>query len=346
MRKSLLTFVFFSLVFLPAFSQENPDKRDNLTIEERFIASDLKDKLKIITSVDPSPESYDLYKKALEYTVRNDVFYSNDPFFDEIYVRSASGMLIILNSSPKARMKAGSSDISAMLDFISRRPDPVLLSHLFRMKNLKYSPEIIRKAEFILKNSRVPFFSVASDIIVKNPVLDKLEILNIAMERESLSLLEKGELASRAMEAAFNYKVSDHRETETVKNLLKTCVDTIYELRWSEASGLVLRYFDQLIAYENKDAVKGTLLKTIKTLGILGTHEAAVRLSMYIGLINSFVEKGLDYDEDIILEVVSSLGQIGDLTAYENLSAVEKLGYSEEIISLSREAVSRLKISR
>ncbi len=192
----------------------------------------------------------------------------------------------------------------------------------------------------------MPYFSAASDIIIKNPVQDKLEILTAVLNNASLSQMEKGELSSRAMEAALLYEVSDHRETEDVKNLLTICVDVIYNLRWSEASHLVLEYFDLLIAYENKDAVRDRLIKTIKTLGVLGTHEAAVRLSMYIGVINSFVEQGLDYDEEILSEIISSLGQIGDLAAYENLSEIEMLGYSLEIISISKEALQKLKISR
>ena len=347
MRKIVYTVLLLLITASIINSQNYTEKEKEQSIEEKFMVSDLQEKLKIITSVKPSEESYNLYKKAVEYAALNSGYYRNDPFFDEIYTISVSGMLSILNSSKKVRLMAGNSSILELLDFISSKPDAALLPQLFRMKNLKYSEEVVKKAEYIFKRSKAPFFSTASDIIVKNPVQDKLEILNKVLEESSLSLIEKGELVTRAMEAAFDYKVSDHRETEAVRDLLVSCIDVVYELGWSEASPLVLQYFDQLIAYKDKDAVRDTLLKTIQTLGILGTHEAAERLSMYIGLINSFAEQGLDYDEEIVMEIIKSLGQIGDLAAYENLSNMEKTsGYSREILELARESLSKLEISR
>lgn len=344
MRKILYTFLFFLIAAASLFSQDSSGKK--ISIEEKFMISDIRDKLKIITSVKPSEESFELYKNAVEYTVLNSGFYVNDPFFDEIYVRSASGLLDILNSSSNIRRKCGKDEIMNFLNFISEKNDDTLLPHLFRMKNVQYPPDIRKKAEELFYSYKGPFFPAASYIIENNPVQDKLEIYRQAMAGMELSMIEKGELSTTAMKAAFAYKVTDHRETEAVKNILILSVDMIKRLKWSEASPLVLQYFDQLIAYENTDAVKENLKKTIKTLGILGTHEAAVRLSMYIGLINSFAEKGLDYDEEILSEVISSLSMIGDLAAYENLSVMEKLGYSEKIISLSREAVKNLKVSR
>ena len=346
MRKTYIAVLFLFVSILTVFSQNNEIYKSEMTPEEKFTASDLKGKLKIISSIDPSEKTYEFYRKAVEYTALNSGFYKNDPFFDEIYIRSVTGMLKILNSSPKSRLKSGSASINELLDFISEKPDAAVLHHLFRMKNIKYSDEIRKKAEYLFNTSSVPYFSAASDIIVKNPVQDKLEILTDVLNNTLLSKMEKGELSARAMEAALQYKVSDHRETEAVKNLLTMCVDVIYDFRWSEASYLVLEYFDRLIAYENKDAVRSRLIKTIKTIGVLGSHEAAVRLSMYIGVINSFVEQGLDYDGEILSEIISSLGQIGDLAAYENLSEIENLGYSWEIISISKEALKKLKISR
>ncbi len=346
MRKFLYTVIFLLFSLNNVNSQDIPEQKDNMTAEEKFTASDIQEKLKILSAVKPSEETFDLYKKAVEYAALNNAFYENDPFFDEIYVKAVSGVLSVLNSSSKVRKKSSTSSIYELLKLVEDKPDPVLFPHLYRMKNMKYPDDIREKAENIFYSSSIPFYSTASNIIVNNPVQDKLEILTQVLENPSMSLMEKGELSSKAMEAAFSYHVSDHRETEAVKNLLIMCVDVIHDLEWSEASSLVLRYFDILIAYENIDAVRDNLKKTIKTLGILGTHEAAVRLSMYIGLINSFAEKGLEYDEEILKEVILSLGNIGDLAAYENLSNMEKLGYSEEIISLSEKALSNLKISR
>ncbi len=314
--------------------------------EEEFMVSDIKTKLKFLSSVSPEDSSFDLYKKAAEFVLLNSGFYKNDPFFDEIYFRSSSGLLKILNSSPKMRKKTSDTEIISLLEYIKENTDETVLPHIYRMRNLPYQPEIRKMADNIFSSYKGPLFPVAADIIENNPVADKLEIFKKALNSKDLTFMEKGELSSIAMKAAFDYEVIDHKEIETVKNILITAVDVIYDLDWSEASSLVLKYFDRLIAYENKEVIKEPLVKTIKTLGKLGTHEAAVRLSMYIGLINSFAEKGLYYDEDILNEVIVSLGMIGDLVAYENLSIMENYGYRENIISASKQALSELTISR
>ena len=146
------------------------------------------------------------------------------------------------------------------------------------------------------------------------------------------------------MEAAFAYKPLDKEEEKLIKQIISKSLDMVYDLGWIESTPLVLKYFDYLLAAEDPDSVKDILLKTIKTLGKLETREAAVRLNLYIELINNFVRKNLDFDEDLLKEVIISLGALGDMVAYDNLSDIEKIGYSDEIISLSKEAISRLKV--
>lgn len=335
MRKIFLYVLFFFTAVLIINAQE-----------EEFMVSDIKTKLKLLSSVSPDDASFDLYKKAVEFVLLNSGYYKNDPFFDEIYFRSSSGLLEILNSSPKIRKKTSDTDLFLFLEYIKKNTDEAILSHIYTMRNLPYHPDIKKMANTIFNNYNGPMFPVAADIIENNPVVDKLEIFKKALNCRDLSYMEKGELSSIAMKAAFDYEVLGHKEIEAVKNILITAVDMIYDLEWSEASYLVLKYFDRLIAYENKELIKDPLLKTIETLGKLGTHEAALRLSMYIGLINSFAEKGLYYDEDILNEVIVSLGMIGDLVAYENLSIMENYGYKEKILSASKKAISVLTISR
>ena len=346
-KKNILVFMFISSFLIYASGEEISDlSRSGINAVERFRQGTLADKLEIVKQTVPENGSFDLYRLASEYVFLNSGYYKNNPFFDELSVSSVSGLIRILNNNSGLRKKASYKDIEALLEYISTIESGPILPYLFRMKNTDYPAEIKNRAERIFKDYEGPLYPVVIDILENNPVSDRLDIYRQAMGSKRLSLLEKGEISTTALDSALNYKVVDHKETEIVKTIIITAVDKVAELTWSEASPLVLKYFDQLIAYENTDVIREPLIETIRALGILGTHEAAVRLNMYIGLINSFAEKGLDYDEEILLEVIINLGRIGDLVAYENLSSVGNYGYKEEIALAASEAAEKLSISR
>ncbi len=75
----------------------------------------------------------------------------------------------------------------------------------------------------------------------------------------------------------------------------------------------------------------------------MATSAAAQTLSIYLGLLNSETEQTGTYNEQIMLAVIKSLGDLGDKTAFDYLLYVGYLNYPETIISASRDALARLK---
>ena len=75
----------------------------------------------------------------------------------------------------------------------------------------------------------------------------------------------------------------------------------------------------------------------------MGTHEAAVRLTQYLVLLNSYTEKGQGYDEQIALAVVSNLGKLGDKAAFDDLIYATYLNYSAQVKKAARQALESLK---
>jgi hypothetical protein len=75
----------------------------------------------------------------------------------------------------------------------------------------------------------------------------------------------------------------------------------------------------------------------------MGTSEAAQALALQLGLINSQMEKDKTFDQDILMAVISALGNIGDKVAFDYLLYIGYLPYPDDIQKAAREAMNRLK---
>ena len=74
----------------------------------------------------------------------------------------------------------------------------------------------------------------------------------------------------------------------------------------------------------------------------MATHEAAVRLALYLDILNSDVENGKKVEDNIVLAVIRSLGELGDNVAFDYLLYAGYLDYSDSIKKAARESLNRL----
>ena len=84
-------------------------------------------------------------------------------------------------------------------------------------------------------------------------------------------------------------------------------------------------------------------LAAINGLGAMRAHEAAERLTLYLGLMNSYTEGGQKVDEQIALTLINNLGMLGDQIAGDNLLFVAFIDYSDTVKQAAREAFQNLK---
>jgi hypothetical protein len=113
---------------------------------------------------------------------------------------------------------------------------------------------------------------------------------------------------------------------------------------WQAASPLLIEHLDTTIMETDRGlADKGALLEAIASLGIIGTHEAAVRLTQYLVLLNSYTEKGKGYDEQVAGAVIENLGLLEDKVAFDDLMYTQYLNYSNTIKKAARAALERLR---
>jgi hypothetical protein len=109
-------------------------------------------------------------------------------------------------------------------------------------------------------------------------------------------------------------------------------------------AALLIEHLDATIAeYDKGLADQRFLLEAVAALGAMGAREAAVRLTQYLVLVNSYTEKAKGYDEQVVLAIIASLGQLGDKVGFDDLMYTQYLNYSAAVKKAARAALDKLK---
>ncbi len=171
----------------------------------------------------------------------------------------------------------------------------------------------------------------------------RLAALNMAMGSGELNPAEKGKIASAALQAALSPPGPAGAASEELSALRFAAVKALGRLDWTPSQALVLENFNRTAGeYASGKANPGQLITSANALADMATHEAAVRLSLYLGLINSQIDKGGSFDESITRALVDDLGRLGDKVAYDNLYTMRFLNYPDSIKRAAQQALRGL----
>jgi len=215
---------------------------------------------------------------------------------------------------------------------------------LFSASYLKYSDEITYKADGALEQLGGDYVANISRVIEQNPPVEKLEALKRADSREALSVEQKATIAMKALSYGLDSRVVAEEEKPVLRELRYEAVRALTEYRWAEATKLVIDHFDQTtVEVDRGETSTSSLLEAIAGLGAMGTHEAAVRLSLYLEVMNAYVENGQPVDTQVALAVVNNLGALGDRVAFDYLLYTGYLDYAPPVKRAAREALDNLK---
>jgi len=111
------------------------------------------------------------------------------------------------------------------------------------------------------------------------------------------------------------------------------------------ASTLAVENFDRTLEDVNNGLLSsGSLIEAINFLGSVGTHEAAVRLSSYLEVLNSQKERGQPVNTQVVISVINNLNLLGDKSSFDNLLYAGYLDYPSSVKQAAREALNNLKI--
>ncbi len=179
-------------------------------------------------------------------------------------------------------------------------------------------------------------------IIRDNPVKDVQAALALSTRREDLPNAERGQIAE-AVFVRFSSLEGDDAARQSTKDLVRESMRQLAALSWSQASPSVVKFFYRVQGeYKNGQPHSDMMLPVIACMGSMATNEAAQALSIFLGLLNSETEQKKTYNEQLLLAVISSLGELGDKTAFDYLLYVGYLEYPETVKQASRDALARL----
>lgn len=214
---------------------------------------------------------------------------------------------------------------------------------LFAAIHLGYPEQIEQKARDAINRLEGDTAEMVAEVLETGFAREKKPVLEWAMEKDSFSREQKGELAQKALEVGL--ELTNNEEINAlIRELRYASVRYLTELEWSQATSLLINHFDQTnVEVDRGITPKSVLLEAIAALGTMGTNEAAVRLSLYLEVLNTYMENGQRVDEQVVLAVVRNLGKLGSNVAFDHLLYAMYLDYPRSVKQAAREVLSDLQ---
>jgi hypothetical protein len=229
-----------------------------------------------------------------------------------------------------------SACISALMELGDSSSYPVLFSIICSGYPEVISSEAYGALEIIPGNLQ----QFLLNVIENNPPDEKLMAFRAVLNSEKMTVAERGQIAELALAQSLLH--SD--EAVDLSLIRYDAILKLTQLRWTRANALAIRHYYIVLAdYQHDIVPKERFLEAIMCLGALGNSDAALVLGLQLGLINIRTQTTGVFDAEITLAIVQALGLIGDNAAFNHLSYVINLPYTEEIIAAAREAIDRLK---
>ncbi len=263
---------------------------------------------------------------------------------DKEIIESINKWLDARNNSFKSGKIPDLQVVAEVVRSLGELGDPSSFPLLFSSMILGYSDNITTLAKEALFKIKGDLKEMLIGIIKNQPIGEKKAALEMALESEKLTDDEKGEIAQTALDIALDYSANNTLERQTSREIRFIAIRALSERKWSKATDLVIEHLNRTIEeYEKGITDKSRLLEAITCLGNMGTHKAALRLTQYLVLLNSYTEKGKGYDSQIILAVLSNLGKLGDKVAFDDLMYTQYLNYSNSIKKEAKKALEKIK---
>jgi len=234
--------------------------------------------------------------------------------------------------------------LSACISAVGKMGDSSSYAPLFTAYTLGYpqniNNEVRRNMELLGGN----FPQFLTNIMRSSPPNDKLAALRLGSQSAKLGSVELGQIAQLALESGFDADVRDEKNANDTRQLRYNAIPILTRLKWTRANAGVIRHFYLVQEdFREQPELKTALLDAIYCLGAMGTYESAQILTLQLGFYNSRTEHSGEYDPEIILALIQSLGEIGDKTAFDYLFYISYLNYPEQIKAAAREALNRLR---
>ena len=210
--------------------------------------------------------------------------------------------------------------------------------------NLGYTDRVSVIAKDALLSIKGDFQSLLTGVIKDRPLSEKKLALQMALDTDKLGSDQKAQVAQFALDVSLHTSTADVATRNGFRDMRFVAARALGDRKWAPAAPLLIEHLDTTIGEFDKGLVDTNhLLDAIDEVGATGTHDAAVRLTQYLVLINSYTEKGKAYDEKVVTTILNSLGVLGDKVAFDDLMYTQYLNYSTPVKKAARAALDKLK---
>jgi len=234
--------------------------------------------------------------------------------------------------------------ISAAVRALGELRDQSSFPVLFTTMTVGYTDDIVRSARENLFRLEGELKDSMIGILKESDLAEKKLALEISLATDRLSEKDKGEIAQFAMDVGLHTAAVDNPSRQIARDIRYIAAVALGQRKWASATDLVVEHFDAVLSeYDRGVTDKRRVVEAIDCLGALGTHEAAVRLTQYLVLLNSYTERLKEFDNTIVLAVIKNLGSLGDKSAFDDLLYAQYLSYSSEVKKAARDALENLK---
>ena len=248
------------------------------------------------------------------------------------------------NSAFKSGTSPDNKLIAEVVAALGKLGDPTSFPIVFTTGTIGYSQVVNDSAAEALGKIDGYFTDHIIQVIRTSIPEEKIAALKAAYGQDNLSRDDKASIAIVALDIGLYSDPADSSEEEMLRELRYESVRQIAALNWSGVTDNLVKHFDNTVfELEQGLCKKANLIEAIDALGKSGTHDAAVRLTLYLEVLNSYTENGEIVDEQIVLNVIRNLGELGDNTAFDYLLYTGYLNYSGAVQRAAREALKNLK---
>jgi hypothetical protein len=207
-----------------------------------------------------------------------------------------------------------------------------------------YSGDITEKSRTTLDKIEGDYSEMMSRVIRESHTSDKVEAVKTVMRKKGLTDEDRGKIAETALEVGLYTSVLEADETNLLWELRCEAIRIITVIHWTQAERFVIEHFNQVVlSYDRGQHGNIPVVEAIYALGAMESHEAAIRLTQYLELMNSYTENEQAVDEQIILSTIKNLGILGDQVAFDYLLYTGYLDYSDRIKKAARESLNNLQ---
>ncbi|MFP4536457.1 MAG: hypothetical protein ACLFNP_12080 [Spirochaetaceae bacterium] len=247
--------------------------------------------------------------------------------------------------SDRNRLKAGGDDVDLQVfhqavvtagELGSASSYPVLLEARLQ----QYAERISNSAVEAMQSLEGDEVQLAIDALAGRDPEEKMEAFSFLVRSGLYSAEEEPVIAQAALNQALEATVSEPTVTAELRQLRYEAAQVISDAGHSDATRTMIRHFNQtVLEYDRGVTTRQRVLEAVAGLGAMDTDEAAVRLTDYLELLNTYTELDRPYDTEIVMAVIRNLERLGRPGSYNALFYCTLLDYPSRVKDAAREAM-------